>query len=109
MFLDYFHHRGHRRAEIRKHRPDRPGQAWQRFKAEGGLASIGIAVLFWMIASGIGMMRENVIPYRPGQFVRHDIVSRVAFTFHDEERLTEARRRAWDKQPRVYRQLALDP
>ncbi len=109
MFLDFFHHRGHRREEIRRHRPDRSGQAWQRFKTDGGLASVGIAALFWVIASSIAMMRENVIPYRPGQFVRHDIVSRVDFVFHDEERLTDARNRAGIRQPRVYRVVTPDP
>jgi hypothetical protein len=45
-------------------------------------------------AIGILMLRENVVPFRPGQWVPHDIVSRVDFVFRDEKRLTEAKRKA---------------
>lgn len=64
--------------------------------------SIVIAVVFWIVASAVVMMREGVVPYRPGQYVSHDIVSRVAFVVEDPKRLTDARNDAWNRQPAVF-------
>src|SRR5262249_43554680 len=47
-------------------------------------------------------LRENVVPFRPGQFVSHDIVSRVAFVVQDKTKLTDARNRAWKNQPCIF-------
>src|SRR5689334_5313836 len=84
----------------------------RRFGAAGGCAppctadqvaiSIVIAVVFWVVASGVVMLREGVVPYRPGQYVSHDIVSRVGFVMQDPKRLTDARDEAWNRQPMVF-------
>jgi putative nucleotidyltransferase with HDIG domain len=73
-------------------------------RANGAAASLGIAVAFAVVATIIMLLRENVVRYRPGQFVPHDIVSRVDFTFNDFSKLQEARKQAGEAQPRYYRE-----
>jgi putative nucleotidyltransferase with HDIG domain len=91
-----------RRVEIRNKRPDTPGVNWQDLRASGGLASIAIAVGFGVLAIGIMLLRDEVVPYRPGQFVPHDIVSRVDFVYKDRTRLAQARTDAREREPRIY-------
>ena len=91
-----------RRAEIRKNRPDAEWIDWKKFKEKGVPASLGIAFVFFLVASSILMLRQDVVPYRPGQWVHHDIVSRVKFTHQDPLRLEEKQRDASNRQPRVY-------
>ena len=91
-----------RRAEIRKNRPDTLRLDWQELKASGATTSVGIVVGFFVIAYGILLLRQDVIPYRPDQPLTHDIVSRVAFAYPDRNRLiAEQDRRKW-LEPRVY-------
>lgn len=97
-----------RRAEIRKNRPDRHG-ILQRMQAHGALVSMWIAAAFCVAASAILFLRENVVPYRPGQWAPHDIVSRVDFAFRDVKRLEDARRIAGESMPRVYKPCSPDP
>ena len=40
------------------------------------------------------MLRQDVVPYRPGQYTHHDIISRVDFTFMDKQQLAQAQRLA---------------
>lgn len=80
-----------------------------RLRAEGGLLSIGIAAIFCIGAAAILVMREDVVRYRPGQWVHHDIVARVDFAYRDDRLLAAQRERARDDQPRVYRQATPDP
>ena len=92
-----------RRAVIRDKCPDRFGNFWHDLRASGATRSLVIAVAFCAIAISIVMLREDVVPYRLGQYVPQDILSRVDFTFHDKSQLDKARRDARDSQPRVYR------
>jgi putative nucleotidyltransferase with HDIG domain len=100
---------GARRAEIRKNRPDAGVTVLSKLRAEGGLFSIGVAAFFFICASGILVLRENVIPYRPGQWTHHDIVSRVDFDYRDDKRLQAAREAARQSTPRVYKQAEPSP
>ncbi len=100
---------GARRAEIRKNRPDAGDSLVRRLRAEGGGVSLAVAVVFCAGAIAILLMREEVVRYRPGQWTRHDIVSRVDFTYHDEKQLAAARQNARASQPRVYKQSTPDP
>ncbi len=97
-----------RRAEIRKNRPDSEWIDWQKMKSPGMLTSLGIAVVFFVLASCILMLRQNVVPYRPGQWLHHDVVSRVSFRFTDPTRLDDKRREAEGRQPRVYARTTED-
>ena len=91
-----------RRTEIRKNRPDVTHLDWQKLKADGVPVSLAIAALFFLVASGILMLRQDVVPYRPDQPIPHDIVSRVAFDYLDKGRLTELQRQRYEREPRVY-------
>src|SRR6202035_2710191 len=91
-----------RRIAIGNKRPDR-SPLLRELRSQGVLNSLLVAVAFFMVASAIMMLREDVVPYRPGQYVAHDILSRVNFTFPDKDLLTQARQAARDSEPRVYK------
>jgi hypothetical protein len=95
-----------RREAIRKDRPDTPARKWEQLRANGVIVSIQIAAVFWVAATGILMFRQDVVPYRPGQYTHHDIISRVDFTFMDKEQLAQAQRLARQNAPRVYLAVA---
>src|SRR4051794_8824341 len=92
-----------RRAEIRKNRPDAGNTMVHRLRAEGGLASIGVATGFCLLASLILTMRQDVVRYRPGQWIGYDIVSRVDFSYRDDKRLAAARQNAKANTFRIYK------
>ena len=56
--------------------------------------AIGIGIVFFCLAAAILMLRQDVMPYRPGQWISHDIVSRVSFTYFDRELLNQQQARA---------------
>jgi putative nucleotidyltransferase with HDIG domain len=68
--------------------------------------SMWVAVLFFVAAVAILMMREDVVPYRPGQYTASDIVSRVTFTWNDKSRLLQKRQLASAMEPKVYTPVA---
>jgi cyclic-di-AMP phosphodiesterase PgpH len=81
---------------------------WSHFRANGGLASLGIAAVFFAATTGILMLRQDVIDYRPGQLVQHNITSRVDFDFGDADQLARLREQARQFEPRVYRPTSAD-
>ncbi|MEA2736075.1 MAG: cyclic-di-AMP phosphodiesterase PgpH [Humisphaera sp.] len=91
-----------RREQIRKDRPDTTARKWEHLRSNGVIVSLQIAAVFWVAATGILMLRQDVVPYRPGQWAHHDIISRVDFTFMDKQQLAEAQRLARQNSPRVY-------
>ena len=91
-----------RRAEIRKNRPDAEWVDWQKMKERGVPTSLGIAAIFFVLTSGILMLRQDVVTYRPGQWLHHDIVSRVGFPYSDPNRLLLKQREVAALQPRVF-------
>jgi len=77
---------GARRTEVRKNRPDRRGADWYaELKAKGVIGSLVVAGVFALAASAIVMLREDAVPYRPGQYVPQDVISRVDFSFSDPD------------------------
>lgn len=97
-----------RRAEIRKNRPDVSRLDWQKLQERGVPVSLMIAGGFFLVASVILILRQNVVSYRPGQWLHHDVVSRVSFNYVDPDRLDQARREAGARQPRVYARASGD-
>ncbi len=95
-----------RRTLIREGRPDTSAAWWDRQRCNGVFPSIGIAALFWLAATAILMMREDVLPYRPEQEVRSDVISRVNFAFPDDGVRDLKRQQARNETPRVYRAVA---
>ena len=92
-----------RRQEIRKNRPDAQPRDWQQLRERGIPQSITIAAVFFLVATAIMLLRQNVVPFRPGQPVTHDIVSRVKFSYYDENKFRLAQTEASSKEPRVYK------
>jgi putative nucleotidyltransferase with HDIG domain len=93
---------GARRTEVRKNRPDLGGGLFAELKAKGVIGSVMIAAVFALAASAIIMLREDAVPYKPGQYVPQDVISRVDFTFRDQDRVNEVRAQAREAEPRVY-------
>ena len=94
-----------RRAEIRRNRPDAAWLDWENLRSNGVVASVVIAGAFFLVTSAVMMLREQVVPYRPGQWIPHDIVSRVDFSYRNKDRLANMRRDRRDAEPRVYQPL----
>lgn len=92
-----------RRQEIRKNRPDAQPRDWQRLKECGIPQSVAIAAAFFLIATAIMLLRQNVVPFRPGQPINHDIVSRVKFSYYDETKFRLVQTDAYSREPRVYK------
>jgi cyclic-di-AMP phosphodiesterase PgpH len=92
-----------RRAAIRECRPDSYAVWWREFRASGRLGSVGIAAVFCVLAIAILMLREQVLPYRVGQTVAYDIISRADFSFKDKGLQEEKQVEAREHTPRVYR------
>src|SRR5580704_985717 len=73
------------------------------------IPSLAIAGVFWIAITGLLLLRKEVVQYRPGEYVPHDIVARVDFHFTDPalyDNLTKAKR---ENAPRVYRRISTDP
>jgi putative nucleotidyltransferase with HDIG domain len=94
---------GARRTEVRKNRPDVGRSLYVDLRAKGVIGSLGVAALFWLAASGIVMLRDSAVPYKPGQYVPQDILSRVDFTFPDQDRLAQVKREKRASVPQVYK------
>jgi putative nucleotidyltransferase with HDIG domain len=73
-----------RRLAIRENRPDTSAIWFKELQCNGTFPSIAIAAGFWILASVILMLRQDVLPYRPGQSIRYDLTARVDFDFVDE-------------------------
>src|SRR5438132_7483381 len=94
-----------RRVEIRKNRPDIT--TFKEAIADGRFLSlVAVVVVFWLLASFITLLREQVVRYRPDEYAHEDITSRVEFYFTNTERLVELQQAARDAAPRVYRAVA---
>jgi putative nucleotidyltransferase with HDIG domain len=94
---------GARRTEVRKNRPDLGGGLYSDLKARGVVGSLGVAVVFALAASAIVMLRDSAVPYKPGQYVPQDVLSRVDFNFTDPERLAKVKQERRESEPHVYK------
>src|SRR5688572_28007082 len=91
------------RREVCMDRAASRGRTWNNLRAGGVPISLGIAAALCVLATAIVLPREQVVRYRPGQYVPHDIVARVDFIYPDHDLLTRSRRDAWQNEPRVYK------
>lgn len=73
-------------------------------RSEGVFKSMVIAIAFATIASVILMLRSDVVAYRPGQYVAHDINARTEFRYFDGKTFEEVKNRAAVAQPRVFKE-----
>jgi putative nucleotidyltransferase with HDIG domain len=81
---------------------------WHILRERGGLVSLGIAAGFCICLIALFLLREQVVPYRPGQFVPHDVTARVDFVFPDKDRYDGLVDMARKSAPHVYRQTPGD-
>ena len=81
---------------------------WKDFRKRGGLASLAIAAVFGLVVMWLLLLRDQVVAYRPGQFVPHDITARVDFDFFDNALHDRQVNYLRDNAPRVYRQAPGD-
>ena len=91
-----------RRLAIGAKRKDRPSLL-RDLRSKGVINSLWVAAGFFVCASAIVMLRQNVVAFRPGQYTPQDIRSRVDFTFNDKSLLTAAIRDARNAEPRWYK------
>jgi putative nucleotidyltransferase with HDIG domain len=61
-----------------------------------------VAALFCVATILVLMLRENVVPHRPGEYTPTDITARVGFVFADKDKLADLQQRKRDMEPRVY-------
>ncbi len=92
-----------RRQAIREHRPDTSAVWINQMKCNGTFPSCGIAAVFWILATAILMLRQDVLPYRLGQLVRHDIPSRVDFSYVDPRTKAIRQEEIRNRYPHVYK------
>jgi putative nucleotidyltransferase with HDIG domain len=97
-----------RRSEIRKNRPEAPRIDWERCRDNGVVGSLWIAFAFFVGASAILLFRQDVITYRAGQWIPHDIVARVQFSYSDQGMLAHLKMQARDREPLIYRTVGAD-
>ena len=108
-FLSHSRHNS-RRSAIRADRQD--------FEARSALGdlprhdlipSLLIAAGFWIAITLLLLFRKDVVTYRPGEYVPHDIFARVDFNFFDRALFDERVKFFRESAPRVYRPIDSDP
>src|SRR6185437_10485355 len=99
-----------RRADIRKNRPEDSRFCMSRiYLPEGSRGPLWVAIIFFVCATSILMWRQEVIAYRPGQWIPNDIVARVPFTYADADVRSQLQNVARRREPLVYRVPEEDP
>ncbi|MEM8874393.1 MAG: HDIG domain-containing metalloprotein [Planctomycetota bacterium] len=71
--------------------------------------SVCIGLVFAMLLGLMLQLRPDVVPYRLGQTVRHDVVARVPFEFYDQAKHQQERVVEMEATPRVFNRVELDP
>jgi putative nucleotidyltransferase with HDIG domain len=105
--FDYRSRFNPRRSAIRENRPDSRA-TWREWRERGAAASLGIAAAFCAGLFVLFLLRGQVVHYRPGQFVPHDITARVDFDFFDTDKYQQQVETARAAAPDVYVQSKTD-
>jgi putative nucleotidyltransferase with HDIG domain len=71
--------------------------------------SLLIAAAFWFAVTLLLLFRKDVVNYRPGEYVAHDIFARVDFNFPDQALFDERVKFFRESAPRAYRRVDSDP
>jgi cyclic-di-AMP phosphodiesterase PgpH len=72
------------------------------------IPSLAIVAGFWLAVTLLLLLRKDVVPYRIGDYVPHDIVARVDFPFVDEALHDQQVKVARENAPRAYREVSGD-
>jgi len=92
-----------RRLEVRKSRHSGRTGYWRRFRQAGGVGSSLLAAGFLLAALLIDLFPPDPLPYRLGQYVRHDIASRVSFAVPSPRAIREQVQKARSATPARFR------
>jgi cyclic-di-AMP phosphodiesterase PgpH len=95
-----------RRSSIRESRHDQAARTAVPMKSV--IPSLAIAAGFWLAITLLLLLRKDVVPYRPGDYVPHDIMARVDFQFVDQALHDEQVKAARESAYRAYRQVPGD-
>jgi len=68
-----------RRLEVRRSIPAAGPTRWQRLRAGGGLVSMLLAAVFYVVVLLLDICPVDPLPYRQGQYIPGNISARVAF------------------------------
>ena len=98
-----------RRSAIRENRHDYEARSASDLPTHDLVPSLAIAGVFWIAITCLLLMRKEVVQYRPGEYVPHDIVARVDFHFTDRALYDNLAKQKRESAPRVYRRIAADP
>jgi len=98
-----------RRSAIRDGRHDFEARTGNELPTHDLVPSLAIACGFWLAITCLFLLRKDVVPYRPGEYVPHDIIARVDFNFTDRALYDNLTKQKRESAPRVYRQTAADP
>ncbi|HQY87174.1 MAG TPA: HDIG domain-containing protein [Tepidisphaeraceae bacterium] len=77
-------------------------------RTQGAMWSLIIAGAFWISAALILLLRTDVVEFRPGEFARSNVYSRVDFQHFDEDKFALAKEEAQSHEPNVYKMVG-DP
>jgi len=88
-----------RRLEVRRSIPAAGPTRWQRLRAGGGLVSMLLAAVFYVVALLLDICPIDPLPYRAGQYVPADLSSRVAFQVRLSGRLEASPEVPADRRP----------
>ena len=98
-----------RRSAIRENRHDYEARSATELPRHDLVPSLAIAGVFWIAITCLLLLRKEVVQYRPGEYVPHDIVARVDFRFTDRALYDNLAKEKRESAPRVYRRIAADP
>jgi putative nucleotidyltransferase with HDIG domain len=98
-----------RRSAIRENRHDFEARSASDLPAHDLIPSLAIAGIFWIAITCLLLLRKEVVQYRPGEYVPHDIVARVDFRFTDRALYDNLAKQKRESAPRVYRRISADP
>jgi putative nucleotidyltransferase with HDIG domain len=98
-----------RRSAIRENRHDYEARSASEMPKHDLVPSLAIAGAFWLAITCLLLLRKEVVPYRPGEYLPHDIVARVDFHFTDRALYDNLIKEKRESAPRVYRKSPADP
>ncbi|MEM6313181.1 MAG: hypothetical protein AAF743_03795, partial [Planctomycetota bacterium] len=98
-----------RRDMVRRLRNDGTPTWRDWFTRDSTWVSVSIGLVFALLLGVMLQLRPDVVPYRLGQTVRHDVVARVGFDFYDQAKHQQERVVEMQATPRVYNRVELNP
>ena len=96
-----------RRLEVRKGIPSGGLGLWQRFRDAGGVGSVLLAGLFYVVVLAMDIYPPDPLPYRLGQYLPTAVHSRTSFEVESKEQLQKAKEEAQRSTSASFKSTAL--